>query len=190
MLDTLLRLHPYIASFSTCYASKPKKPHTFSRESSNVPVDDRAIAGADAEPGNDIPTASLKAAIVLAVNIPPHDPAHGIACSSIECSSCIHSAVPCACACERACARVIECVRVIMLECVRACTHCVVVRYVTLCCIELLASEHVGTCGVCIHTCMYVYTCACVRAACVCARLDVNRAVGVRPNCVFLALKH
>ena len=34
----------------------------------------------EAEPGRDMPTASLNAAIVLAVNIPPQEPGHGVQC--------------------------------------------------------------------------------------------------------------
>ena len=45
------------------------------------------IAGAEAEPGSDMPTASLKADMVLAVNMPPQEPGQGVACSSISCSS-------------------------------------------------------------------------------------------------------
>ena len=45
------------------------------------------VAGADDEPGSAMPSASAAVAIVLAVNMPPHEPAPGQACRSISVSS-------------------------------------------------------------------------------------------------------
>ena len=47
----------------------------------------RSTAGADAEPGSDMPSASPIDAIVLAVNMPAHEPSVGQACISISPSS-------------------------------------------------------------------------------------------------------
>ena len=52
------------------------------------------MAGAEAEPGRDMPTASLNAAIVLAVNMPPHVPGHGVAYFSTSCSSSMSMSPP------------------------------------------------------------------------------------------------
>ena len=45
------------------------------------------VAGADDEPGSAMPSASAAVAMVLAVNMPPHEPAPGQACCSISVSS-------------------------------------------------------------------------------------------------------
>ena len=47
----------------------------------------RSTAGADAPPGRDMPRASATAAMVLAVNIPAHDPSVGQALCSMRLSS-------------------------------------------------------------------------------------------------------